>query len=172
MPAGDWGLAGLLKELGRDRTPALKSAQEEIVGVIQLYRRVSVLAAIAAAASCAVVAALGGGAAAAYLTSFLLEKFGGPQDIGGGILVILIGLNTAVPLFISVFTILVSCHHRTSWRTPTAGFALCIVAVRMMGAFDIQFAPFMLGTGALAWILSCWLLRNKKSKGPAQEHVV
>jgi hypothetical protein len=119
-----------------------------------------------------VITALAFGAGAAFLTSFLLEKFGGPMDIGGGILVILIGLNAAVPAFIGAFTILVSCHHRTSWRTPTAAFALCIVAIRMLGAFDIQFAPFMLGTGALAWIVSCWLLRNKKRRGPAREHVV
>jgi len=63
--------------------------------------------------------------------------------------------------FIAVVSILVNLHHRTSWRVSTLAFAFCIVSIRVMGPFDIQFAPFVLGIGSVAWLAGCWFLRRK-----------
>jgi hypothetical protein len=98
-----------------------------------------------------------------FLLGFLLKRFNGPDGPGAGVLVLLVALNVAVMTFIGLVSILTSLHHKTSWLTPTAAFATCIVLVRMMGPFDIQFAPFMLGTGLSIWLVSCWFLRTKES---------
>jgi hypothetical protein len=123
------------------------------------------LAVLASAAVASALAALG-----VFTLDFLLKKFDGPEGPGAGVLVILVALNIAVSAFIAVVSILVNLHHRTSWPTPTFAFAFCIVLVRMMGPFDVQFAPFMLGTGATVWLVSCWFLRRKGVSSP--EHVI
>ena len=81
-------------------------------------------------------------------------------------LLILLTLNIAVSAFIALVVILVNLHHRTSWLTPTLAFASCVVAVRAMGPFDIQYAPFMLGTGTVVSLVSCWFLRTKRGTFP------
>jgi len=93
-----------------------------------------------------------------------LEKLDGPPGIGGGVLVILVAVNTAVPVFIAVFTALINWHSPASWRTPTLAFIFCVAAIRAMGSFDIQFAPFMLTTGAIVWLACCWLLHRKRAQ--------
>jgi hypothetical protein len=138
--------------------------------VIDQYRHVPLLLAIATAGLGALIASIACGASAVFLTHLLIEKFDGLMGLGGGVLVILLGLNTAVPVFIAALTLLVNWHHSTSSRTPTLAFAVCVCAIRALGSFDIQFAPFMLTTGVIAWIVSCWLLR-KRGK-PVGEHVI
>jgi hypothetical protein len=111
------------------------------------------------------------GIGAAFVADFFVEKFVGYGPFGtGGILVVLAMLNVAVSLFLGTFTSLISRHHPTSWLSPTLAFAFCIVLIRLLGPFSIRFAPFMLGTGAVAWLICCWLLRKKGSR--ESEHVV
>jgi hypothetical protein len=85
-----------------------------------------------------------------------------PLDLGLGVLVIAAVLNTFVATFIAAVSVFVNLHHQTSWLTPTLAFASCIVAIRLLGPIDIQFAPFMLGGGTLTWLASCWLLRLQR----------
>jgi hypothetical protein len=101
-----------------------------------------------------------------YLLGFLFKRSNGPDGIGAGVLVLLVALNLAVMTFVGLVTTLISLHHKTSWLTPTLAFAVCVVMARMLGPFDLQFAPFMLGTGASVWLISCWLLRTKESSPP------
>jgi hypothetical protein len=123
------------------------------------------LAFLASAIIAMTLAALG-----VFTTEFLLNEFNGPDGPAAGVLVILIALNIAVPAFVALVSILVSLHHRSSWRIPALAFLFCIVLIRMLGAFDFQFAPFVLGTGAVACLVSCWLLRGKEH--PLPKHVV
>jgi ABC-type transport system involved in cytochrome c biogenesis permease component len=93
-----------------------------------------------------------------------LKAFNGPD--GPGVLVILVALNIAVPGFIAAASILVNAHHRSSWRVPAMAFLMCIVLIRLLGPFEVRFAPFMLGTGAGAGAVSCWFLRRKEIASP------
>jgi len=130
------------------------------------YRRMPDYLAVPLAVLGSVVVALALAALGMFTLAFLLNKFDGPEGPGAGVLVILVVLNIAVSAFIAIVSIFINLHHRTSWLTPTLAFALCIVLVRMMGPFDIQFAPFMLGTGMIVWLVSCWFLRRKLSGPP------
>ena len=137
--------------------------------VLKKYRRAPLPLAIAIAIVGAALSSLVCGAAAVFLTDLLLiDKFDGPTGLGGGILVVLVALNTAVPAFIVTLTLLVNWHHQTSWLAPTVAFVSCVLAIRALGTFDIQFAPFVLTTGLLAWIVSCWIVRKKRK--PVSEH--
>jgi O-antigen/teichoic acid export membrane protein len=101
-----------------------------------------------------------------FLSMWFMDRaLGRPdaEDYGTGALVMLVGLNVAISAFIMLISILMGVHHRASWLTPTIAFGCCIVLVRLLGPFDIQFAPFMLGSGATAWLISCWFLRTKES---------
>jgi len=136
------------------------------MGVANVYRRMPQyfalpLAFLASASIAIALSALG-----VFTTDFLLKEFSGSDGPGAGVLVVLIALNIAVPGFIAFVSILVNLHHRSSWRIPTIAFLLCIVLIRMLGPFDLQFAPFVLGTGAVAWIGSCWFLRRKEVVSP------
>ncbi len=113
------------------------------------------LAFLASVVVASVLAAVG-----AALTDFVFSRRGldGP---GAGVLLILIVLNVAVSAFITSISIFVNLHHRTSWRAPTLAFAFCIVLIPMQGPLDIQFAPLVLGVGAVTWLASCWVLRRK-----------
>jgi ABC-type transport system involved in cytochrome c biogenesis permease component len=95
-----------------------------------------------------------------------LNAFNGPDGPGAGVLVILVALNIAVPGFIAAASILVNAHHRSSWRVPAMAFLMCIVLIRLLGPFEVRFAPFMLGTGAGACAVSCWFLRRKEIASP------
>jgi len=116
------------------------------------------------------VVALTFAALGVFKLDFLFKRFNGPDGPGAGVLIILVAVNIAVPGFIAVASILVNLRRRTSWQTPTIAFASCIVLIRMLGPFDVQFAPFMLCSGALAWVASCWFLRRKEIASP--EHVL
>jgi hypothetical protein len=134
------------------------------------YRRVPTYFAVPLALLASAVVALALSALAVSTLDFLFKKFDGPEGPGAGVLMILIALNIAVSAFIAVVSILVNLHHRTSWPTPTLAFVLCIVLIRIMGPFDVQFAPIMLGTGAIVWLVSCWFLRRKGIS--SSEHVI
>ncbi len=105
---------------------------------------------------------------AVFTVEFLLKRYDGPEGPGAGVLLILVALNVAVPTFITVVSILVNLHHGTSWLTPTLAFAFCSVIVGVWAPFradveDLLFLPFVLGTGAVTCLVSCWLLRRKLS---------
>jgi hypothetical protein len=117
----------------------------------------------AIAALIAIAVAIGLVAASVCAAGFLLRQFDGPDGPGVGALVILVAVNVAITAFTALFTFLVNLHRSTSWRTPTFAFVLCVGLARFMGPFDIQFVPFMLGTGAIAWGVCCWLLQGRRS---------
>ena len=115
------------------------------------------------------IGALALAAVTVYVLTLVLERIHGPDGPGAGVLLLPIAFNLAISTFIVLVSILIHLHHKTSWLTPTLAFATCVVLTRMMGPFDIQFAPFMLGTGAVTCIIICWLLRTKGVSSP--EHV-
>jgi hypothetical protein len=110
--------------------------------------------------------AIGLAALGVFATDFLLKEFSGPDGPGAGVLVILVALNIAVSAFIASVSILVNFHHRSSWRIPTIALLVCVVLVRLLGPFDVRFAPFTLGTGAITCFVSCWFLRRKEVASP------
>src|SRR6266700_3587196 len=120
-------------------------------------------AVVVAAVIASALAALG-----VLTLDFLFKRFNGPDGPDAGVLIILVAVNIAVATFIALVSTLVNLHHRTSWRVPTLAFAFCIVLIRTMGPFDIQFAPFVLGGGAVVCLVSCWFLRKKGITQPIQ----
>jgi hypothetical protein len=106
----------------------------------------------------AVLASLVAAFALAALSMLTVDLFLKPSadDIGAAMLALLVSLNVAIATFVALVSILVNQHHKTTWMTPTAAFASCIVLVRLLGPFDVKFAPFMLGTGTVTWLGSCW----------------
>jgi len=125
------------------------------------YRGAKGYIAMPIAAVVSAIVAMGLAVLSVYTAGFLLGKFDGPDGPGAGVLVILVALNIAISVFIAGFTLLVNLHRPTSWRMPTFAFVLSIGLVRLMGPFDIRFAPFMLGTGAIVWAICCWLLHRR-----------
>ncbi len=100
--------------------------------------------------------------AGVFAISKALDHFGqsGP---GAGVLVITAIPNIILPFFIVALTLLMHLHGRASWRTPTFAFVVGAVATWMwIGPFDAVFAPAVLGTGILAWGISCLMLRRKR----------
>ena len=137
------------------------------MGVRTAYRKMPTYIAIPLAILLAAVLAVGLAGLSVFLLDALLTKFKGPDALGAGVLVILVALNVAVMTFISLVSILVGLHHKTSWLTPTVAFVTCICLVRMMGPFDFQFTPFLFGTGLTVWLVSCWFLRIKQNSSRA-----
>jgi hypothetical protein len=141
------------------------------MSILGVYRKVPNSYAIPIAYLASASLAIGLAVLAACTAGFLLRRFDPPSDgPGAGILVFLITLNAAIVVFVGAVSALVNLHHRTSWQTPMAAFALCVILVRALGPFDNQFAPFMLGTGAAVCLLCCWFLRRKENTSKA--HVV
>ena len=131
------------------------------------YRRLPGYVAIPLAVLVSLLVALLLAAFSAFSLELVLRR---PATVGTGVLIILVALNIAISAFVGLVSILVSYHHQTSWRIPTLAFATCIVVVRTMGVFEFPFAPLMLGTGTVVWLVSCWLLRVKQITSP--EHVL
>jgi hypothetical protein len=127
-----------------------------------LYRGMSAYLALTVALVSSAVVALTLAALGATMLGFTLGKLHSPGDLGDGILVILTALNIAFPTFVGAFSAMVRWHHRTSPLTPTFAFALGVVLIRSLGSFSLTFAPLMLGTGTIVWIICCWLLRKKE----------
>lgn len=104
----------------------------------------------------------------------LLQRLGsdGTDGPGGGVLLILVALNIAVSAFVAIVSTLVNFYRPTSWLTPTVAFAACSVVVGIWAPFrfdveDMFFAPLVLGTGAIAWLTSCWFL-HRRSRSPSR----
>jgi hypothetical protein len=135
------------------------------------YRRMPGPFAVPLAVLASGVGALALAALGVLMLDFLLERFhrpGGLEGPGAGVLAILVALNIAVSAFVAMVSVLVNLHHRTSWPTPTLAFAFCSVMVGVWAPFrmdvrDLLFEPFVLGTGAISWLASCWLLRRRLS---------
>lgn len=140
------------------------------MNLVQRFRGFPTYAAVPFGLVISLCVAIAVGIAGVFITDFLIKRLDGPVGLGGGVLIILVALNLAVPAFIAVFTVMINMRHATSWRTPAFALLLCIALLRSMGPFDIQFAPFMLSTGAIACLVSCWLLR--RSKSPVPKHVI
>ena len=102
---------------------------------------------------------------------FLLGRFNGPGDLGDAILAwFRAAPSISVLAFVPCFSILINWHHATSWRTPTFAFALSAILVwvwaRDFGGIGlVWYLP-----GAIAWLVSCWLLRRKLNAH--SEHVI
>lgn len=126
------------------------------------YRQMPEYLAIPLAVMASAVVASALGVLGAFAVDFLFTKLSGFDGPGAGVLLIVVVLNIAVSAFIATISILVNLHHRSSWRVPTLTFGSCIVLIRLLGPFDIRFAPFVLGTGAVTCLVSCWFLRGKR----------
>ncbi len=84
----------------------------------------------------------------------------GQSGPGAGVLVITAVPNIVLPSFIAALTLLMRMHGRTSWIVPTFAFVVGATATWMwIGPFDAVFAPAVLGTGVLAWGISCLMVR-------------
>jgi ABC-type Fe3+-siderophore transport system permease subunit len=134
------------------------------------YRRTPVCFAVLLAVVASAVVASALGALGAFTLVFLLQRLQGPDGPMAAVLLVCTALNIAIPAFVSCFSVAFNWHHSTSWRAPTFAFALCAILARIWFPFEIVFAPFVLGTGAIAWLLSCWFLRRKLSAD--SEHVI
>lgn len=134
------------------------------------YRGLPTSAATTIAFALSACAAASFGTMAGYVVGLLFVR---PDDPFGvtGIPALLAALNVAVPVFIGTFAAMISWHHQSSWRAPTFAFVVCIILIRVFfGPFDISFSPFMLTTGTLVWLISCWLVRKKGARPP--KHVL
>ena len=132
-----------------------------MAAILARYRRIPVLPALVlatlGAAAISVAIAVAGVLAISKVLDYL-----GQSGPGAGVLVITAIPNMIVPFFIVVLTLLVHLHGRASWRTPTFAFVVGAVATWMwIGPWDAMFAPFVLGTGMVAWGISCFMLRQK-----------
>jgi hypothetical protein len=140
------------------------------MSIRSVYRRMPVYLAapLALLASGVVASALA--AVGALTLVFLLQRFQGPDGPMAALLLVCTALNIAIPTFVSCFSVLFNWHHSTSWRAPTFAFALCVILTRIWFPFEIVFAPFVLGTSAIAWLVSCWFLHRRSSSH--SEHVL
>ena len=134
-----------------------------------IYRRIPAYWAGLLAVVISFCVAIGSGILGAFTLDFVLEKLDGPPSIGGGVLVIIAIPNIVIPVFVSLFSVLVNWHHAASWRAPASAFALGSILTWLWTPFPVTFAPVVLGTGALALLLNCWWLRRKGNPNP--EHV-
>jgi hypothetical protein len=137
-----------------------------MVGILERYRRIPIFAAWAIAAVGAIAVALGLTIAGVFTLSKVLDKLdeSGP---GAGVLLITAIPNIAVPTFIVALSILVKFHGQASWKIPTIAFLLATIATWIwIGPLDLVFAPVVLGTGAVAWAISCLMLRQKGAPEP------
>ncbi|MFZ0295800.1 MAG: hypothetical protein WAL52_19470 [Candidatus Sulfotelmatobacter sp.] len=114
--------------------------------------------------------AVGSAAAGVFVLDFILQRVEGGIGLGGGVLIVCAVPNIAIPFFVFAFSALINLHHPTSWPTPTLAFALCAILTWVWIPFSVGFAPVVLGTGAIAWFVSCLLLR--KNEGKKSEHVI
>src|SRR5690242_15190015 len=129
--------------------------------MLDLYRKLPIWLAVSLAAIGALVASSGLTGAAVLVLGKLLGPEGGP---GAGVLIIMAIPNIAIPSLIAAFSFLVNQHHRASWKTPTLAFFIAAIATwrfLRLGVGDIGFAPAVLGTGALACGITCFILRQR-----------
>jgi len=104
---------------------------------------------------------------------FLLGKIHGPGNLGDAMLAFFCAApSIAVLAFVSCFSILVNWHHATSWRTPTFAFVLgaILVSIWPLDFGGIGFAWYL--PGAVAWLVSCWLLHQRPTPTPHTNHVL
>jgi hypothetical protein len=133
-----------------------------MAAILALYRRIPALPAFVVATLGAAAAALAITVASVFAISKVLDHFdqSGP---GAGVLVITAVPNIILPFFIVALTVLMHLHGQVSWRTPTFALVAGAVATWMwIGPFEAVFAPVVLGTGILAWGISCFMLRRKR----------
>lgn len=133
-----------------------------MAAILSLYRRIPALPAFVLATLGAVAITVVIAVAGVFAIVKMLDHFGqsGP---GAGVLVITAVPNIILPFFIVALTLLMHLHGRASWRIPTFALVVGAVATWMwIGPFDAIFAPLVLGTGMLAWGISCFMLRRKR----------
>ena len=132
------------------------------MALLAVYRRMPIYFAGAAAVLISAVIAGALAIAGSLALDFAFRKVGAQLDgLGAGVLFILVALNIAVGVFVAVISVLINLHHRTDWKTPTLAFVFCGVLIRVIGPFDIQFSPFLLGIGAVVCLACCWFLRRR-----------
>ena len=131
------------------------------MSILSVYRRLPVYEAVPLAVLCAAVGAVVLTTVGVATLDFFLT-----DGLGEGVLIVLVAVNIAVSAFTGFVSVLVNVHHPTSWRTPSLAFAFCAALLWAVEPFDIQFAPFMLGTGAIVWFVSCLFLRRKGAPSP------
>jgi hypothetical protein len=135
------------------------------------YRRMPTYLAAPLALVASAIAALTLSVLGEVTLVFLLGKIHGPGDLGDGMLAFFgAAPSIAVLAFVSCFSILVSWHHPTSWRTPTFAFVLggILVWVWPLDFGGFGFAWYMPGT--VGWLISCWLLHRRSNAH--SEHVI
>src|ERR1700722_173890 len=133
-----------------------------MAAILAFYRRIPALPAFVLATLVAAIAAVAIAVAGVFAISKVLDHLGqsGP---GAGVLVITAIPNIILPFFIFALTLLMHLHGRASWKTPPFAFVVGAVATWMwIGPFDAVFAPVVLGTGILAWGISCFMFRRKR----------
>lgn len=139
--------------------------------ILTLYHRIPSAVAVVLSGVLAIGAAATLTAVAVFFLDRALTPSSGDMGMGGGVLIIIAIPNVAIPVFVLLFTLLVSWHHATSWLTPTVALALCAVVLWVWTPFPPQFAPVVLGTGVIAWFISVWLLKRTRGN-PASEHAL
>jgi hypothetical protein len=133
-----------------------------MAAVLALYRRIPPLPAFVLSTLGAAATAVAITVAGVFAVMKVLDHFG-QSGLGAGILVVTAIPNIILPSFIAALTLLMHLHGSASWRTPTFAFAVGAVSTWMWtGPFGARFAPAILGTGALAWGISCFVLRRKR----------
>jgi hypothetical protein len=133
-----------------------------MTAILALYRRIPAPLAFVLGTLGAGAISVGITVAGVFAISKVLDHFGqsGP---GAGVLLITAIPNIILPFFIVAVTLLMHLHGKTSWRTPTFAFIVGAVATWMwIGPFDAVFAPVVLGTGMLAWGITCFVLRRER----------
>jgi hypothetical protein len=129
-----------------------------------------------AALSLAALASLGAALVIAAIGTILLVQipWSSGHPPGGVWLFLIVFPNIAIPSFVSCFSALVNCHHAASWLVRTFASALCAIAIAIWNPWGMGFGADVvytgLGTGAIAWLLSCFFLRRKVSS--RSEHVI
>lgn len=133
-----------------------------MTAILALYRRIPALLAFVLATLGAAATALAITVGGVFAISKALDHFG-ESGLGEGVLVIAAIPNIFLPFFIVALTFLIHLHGRASWKTPTFALVLGAIATWIwIGPFDEVFAPVVLGTGMLAWGISCLMLRPKR----------
>jgi hypothetical protein len=143
------------------------------MSLLSAYQRTPNYLAIPLALVCSAVIALMLATLVVIGKLFLLQTLDGQGagDLGVAILLVFFATPaTAILGFVLCFSILINWHHSASWRVPTFAFVLSSISVwawaRDFGGIGIL--PFI--PGAIAGLISCWLLR--RSSGSPSDHVL
>jgi len=141
-------------------------ADGRLAWILSGYRGLPGIFATVLAVLISVCAATGLAALAAFILGFTLQTPEGASGPGVGVVVVCSIPIVAIPTFVAALSALIHLHHPTSGLTPSLAFAICAILTWWWMPFGLTFAPVLLGTGAIAWLISCYLLRKRGGSTP------